>query len=137
MIQRVLSAAEAEVRRARTHWFRVERRTRPRVDPPSRATSFVLGVALVPIALVAGFFASIVALHGTLVLAPYAEIATIVGWAAGILVALGGVIALVRDRRRQRRWDAVTTALAAKLGGQQLDQETTRIWFDTYSRAGR
>jgi hypothetical protein len=132
VIQRVLSAAEAEERRARMHWFRVERRTTPRIDPASRATGFVLGVALVPIALVAGFFAPILALYGTPVLAPYEALVTGVGWTAGILGAVGGVISLVRDARTHRRSDAITTALAAKLGGQALDQAKTGSWFDTY-----
>ncbi len=110
----------------------MQRRTTPGLDVPSRGTSFVVGVALVPIALVAGFFAPICALYGTPVLAPYEEIVTAVGWTAGILVAVGGVISLVRDARTHRRSDAITTALAAKLGGQALDQAKTRIWFDTY-----
>jgi predicted RNA-binding Zn-ribbon protein involved in translation (DUF1610 family) len=132
VIQRVLGAAEAEERRARMHWCRVQRRTTPGLDLPSRMAGFVVGMTVPPIALATGFFAPFVVLYGAPMLAPWALAVKITGWALGLLAAVGAVVGLVRERRMQRRWDAVTAALAAKLGGQRLDQETTRTWFDTY-----
>ncbi|MFO0759005.1 MAG: hypothetical protein U0359_21105 [Byssovorax sp.] len=132
VMQRTLSVAEIEARRARMQHYRVERGSGEGSLLPARLVHVALSIVLVLMAVAAGYLVPIGLLASYRELRPYAQEVTIGGFVLGGLVALVLVMVLFRDLGRQGRWDSALSALAAKLGGQRLDAAMTLQWLNQH-----